>query len=233
MRGVRGSVKYEHGTENCYINNDCRRPECRAAATRARKIRRYKTKDQAIPLRVNAVGSVRRLQALMAMGWSLPRLEEAAGVRPWYYRQIMFAGPAVLDRSRARQISRLYDELWDQEPPQTNRAERFSVSRTKTIARDNGYAPPMAWAGIDMDDPEARPAVDAVLDPDEMFDWVKVERVVAGRADSRELNSAEKLAAAKRLMQLGLGVTTAAGRVHMAAPTLRQRLAEERELVAA
>ena len=224
---------YPHGSYLRYVKHGCRCDLCRAADTRVRKRRRYRTKDQAIPLRVNAVGSRRRLQALACLGWTLPELERRAGERPKYYNEMMYAPSKTLDRGRAERISSLYDELWDQEPPQVDEADRFRAAYAKTTARRNGWAPPMAWAGIDMDDPEAQPALDAELDDDEDFDWVKVERVLDGRARASKLNRAEKRQVVLTMTARGVPPWAIAERTGMALRTVLGILAGEQERLAA
>lgn len=212
-RGVKRTAPFIHGTEDCYVNGHCRRPECRKAASRGRKIRRLITKDQAIPLRVPIHGSRRRLQALATLGWSLPMLERYAKVTPDTFIRISKLG-AWVTRSTAELISRLYDELWDQEPPRNTLLERQVTGRQRGIAKRNGWAPPMAWAGIDMDDPEASPRLDADEDEGEIFDWVKVERAVSGWADVKDLTRAEKEAAAEGLIRRGFSRQQIIAKLH-------------------
>lgn len=224
-KGVRGSAALiQHGTENCYVNRACRRPECRKAGARARKLRTLRTKSQATPLTVPAIGSIRRLQALMCVGWSIPALERQAGALPWKLHNILYRAPGTrVERSTAELVSSLYDSLWDREPQQTNKGERISVKDARAAARKNGWLPPMAWYGIDMDDPDSVPCLDADIPEAEMFDWVKVERAAGGWLAPQELSSDERYAAAKILVRRGMSINAASDRMGIRAETYRKR----------
>ena len=211
-----------HGTGDRYVNGRCRCRACRTAATRDRKVRRLVTRDQADPLTVSAVGSRRRLQALMTLGWSLPRLEQEAGARPWLFRQIVKRSRRV-HRDKAALISSLYDELWNREPATETQLEAHSVSYTKTIARRNGYAPPMAWDDDTIDDPKAEPRANAVGEP--TVDWVQIQRAMEGVYV--RLSPAEKQAAARSLRRKGFMRTEAAQRLGMSGAQVKRIWEEE------
>lgn len=94
--------------------------------------------------RVPAVGTLRRLDALRALGWPETvlaqrlgtkrlRLGEGGWVRPWV----------------ARAVRELYDELSMTPGPS---------ERTRSRAQRLGLAPPLAWDEEDLDDPAATPA---------------------------------------------------------------------------
>lgn len=102
-------------------------------------------------------GLQRRLQALVASGWSIRALERRAGVKTGRFRQIAcFDRAAVMLTDSAPIIVALYDELWDVSPPETTRAERHSRAYALITARRRGWVPPMAWD--DIDDPTTQPA---------------------------------------------------------------------------
>lgn len=101
---------------------------------------------------VDATGTRRRLQALVAIGWPQSRLGQRLGVDPSNMN-------ALLTRSRvtaatARAVAALYDELWDTPAPQSPGATR---ARRHAAAR--GWPPPLAWDDDTIDDPEAVPDV--------------------------------------------------------------------------
>ena len=91
---------------------------------------------------VNPVGSIRRLQALAAVGWPLHLLAERLGHS---------SEPNLLSAKRiragtARRVIALLNDLWDVPGPS-------SSARIRAARR--GWAPPAAWDEEDIDDPRA------------------------------------------------------------------------------
>jgi hypothetical protein len=120
-----------------------------------------------------ALGTQRRLQALMALGWSLARLEQHTGIDSTYLRVIVRHNQRVQPVTSAR-IAGAYDALSMTLPPNSTRGERQGVSRTLRYAREHGFVPPLAWDDID---PDATPAY---VQSDHDIDWVVVERILSG-----------------------------------------------------
>lgn len=95
---------------------------------------------------VSTVGTVRRLQALVAIGWSFDALAKMMGT----HRNVLLS---VLKRERvlarrAREIAELFTRL-HLTPGPSERARRH--------ARDNGWVVPFAWDEDTIDDPSATP----------------------------------------------------------------------------
>lgn len=107
---------------------------------------------------VDGLGTRRRVQALVALGWSQSKLGARLGMAQGNLWRIMELGTPIR-ASTARAVSRLYDELWDSAPPATDQRERISVNRSLRHARERGWAPPMAWDEGAIDDPAAMPNV--------------------------------------------------------------------------
>jgi hypothetical protein len=103
------------------------------------------------------LGVQRRLQALSAIGYSIPALVEATGLSDTTIQSLRKGwqqganGKPLLriDKVRAKQIKAAYSLLSVQPCHNT------SANRTKTWARKQGWHPPMAWT--DIDDPNDRP----------------------------------------------------------------------------
>jgi hypothetical protein len=95
---------------------------------------------------INAVGSHRRIHALQALGWPHRILEERMGL-PHRRISTMLARPKIYT-PMARKISDVYDELSMQPGPS---------ERTREIAREKGWTPPLAWDDDTIDDPDAMP----------------------------------------------------------------------------
>lgn len=105
---------------------------------------------------IDATGTRRRLQALVARGW--PPLALCA--RPCWHGPFFHA---VLRRQRvtartAKDVLALYSELWDIDPPQRSRAEQTAARRAVNLAARHGWAVPQAWDDEEIDDPQAAPA---------------------------------------------------------------------------
>lgn len=163
--------------------------------------------------RVDATGSHRRLQALVAVGWSQRRLAERLGISPANFGTMM-RRPRVL-ASKARSIRDLYEELWDTVPECQSTQERLAVVRARAFAVARGWAPPMAWNEEDIDNPDAAPATG---ESTYGIDDVAIERALAGdktvsltpeeRAEAVRIGTAEHLSAKALAKLLGASSRT-------------------------
>lgn len=104
---------------------------------------------------VPAVGTARRLRALVAIGWSQSKLAQMLGKLPANLGKTMTSEQVAAGTARA--VRDLYDRLWDRPPPESTWSERQSASRARNLARRNGWVPPLAWDDDALDDPEAVP----------------------------------------------------------------------------
>lgn len=105
---------------------------------------------------IEAAGTRRRLQALMATGWSGRSLAKQLAMEPGHLHRILGGRPAVT-AATARRVRELYDRMWDQPPPEATRGERISAVKTRAHAARRGWPPPLAWDDDTIDDPDARP----------------------------------------------------------------------------
>lgn len=103
---------------------------------------------------LDATGTIRRMHALHARGWSRHAIADRLGVEDYSLTWIERSG-RVTGRM-ARKIRDLYEQLWDQAPPAATQQERAGITMTLRRAREHGWAPPAAWDD-DIDDPKARP----------------------------------------------------------------------------
>jgi transcriptional regulator with XRE-family HTH domain len=97
---------------------------------------------------VDSLGSVRRIQSLVAYGYSRREIARRIGITPNTLSRIV-REPKML-ASTARKIAELYTEL---------EATPGTYSRSINEGRKNGWKPPMAWDD-DIDKPEAAPDTD-------------------------------------------------------------------------
>lgn len=117
---------------------------CREAGSRRRKLNRlrsYSGQPGTVPFR----GTLRRLRALRALGWSNAQIAartpgvsartlDGVGRGPWVHRDTADA------------IAAVYEELCMTFPPPSRVA-----SYNRTMAKKFGWAPPLAWDDIDRD----------------------------------------------------------------------------------
>lgn len=131
---------------------------------------------------IDATGYRRRLQALMAHGWTLPAIADASAgeatahqLRPWLRATQITAGSA-------RVIVRIFDRLQLATPPRRTAQQRAMSQRAQRLAGRNRWAPALAWDDIDTD--PAVPAVPATVADGagvEPVDDIAVELALAGR----------------------------------------------------
>lgn len=100
---------------------------------------------------VPAVGPRRRLQALVAIGWSQTYLANRMGVGVGSLNLTLHGPSSHVRAATARAARDLYDELWNTRPAQPN-------PRTLAAAQRHGWAPPLAWDDDTIDDPATAPA---------------------------------------------------------------------------
>lgn len=143
---------------------------------------------------VPSVGAVRRVQALMALGWPKADLE-AEGVPSG---QLVTRSRDLISVEGWRQVRDVYDRLSMTLGPS-------HAARDRAGAR--GYFPPLAWDDETIDDPRATPQRG---DPGEAsLDSVAVDRVVASASagtwcdTNLPLTQDERVAAIRRLSRQG------------------------------
>jgi hypothetical protein len=164
---------------------------CRAAERRY-QTRRSRAVAYGRPLKVPSIGSVRRIQALMANGWTGTYLADRLGVRrtnlPTHTRY------PTIRTWKAQQIAELYEELRLQAGP-----SGLTLSRAELC----GFLPPECWEGVNIDDPDALPIFPELDDPPADLDEVAVLRAVQGDR-SIDLTIAERRLVIRHLHAQGL-----------------------------
>jgi hypothetical protein len=184
------------------VCDDCR------AAERQYQARRKRALAYGRPLKVPSIGSVRRLQALMANGWPGTYLAERLGVRrtnlPTHTRF------PTIRTGNAQRIAELYDELRLQAGP-----SKLTLARAEMC----GFLPPECWEGVDIDDPDALPVFPEVDDPAVDMDEVAVLRALDGDR-TIILNVAERREAVRQLHARGLSDSVIAARIGAADRTV-------------
>lgn len=106
---------------------------------------------------IDGTGTRRRLQALVAAGWTLTNLAQQYGLdrsslAVWIHADNVWAGTAGKVRD-------LYYAAWDVTPPLASAQARGASEKAKAWARSSGWPPPAAWDDDLIDLPGAELAV--------------------------------------------------------------------------
>lgn len=130
------------GTVSAYTAG-CRCQECRDA--RRRYDRAHRLHGHGL---VDSLGTVRRLRALSAIGWSQSYLAARLGKATSAVHILVVGRHDRVQRRIADAVAALYDELSMTPGPS---------EYARTTARRNGWAAPLAWDEDAIDQPDARP----------------------------------------------------------------------------
>lgn len=105
--------------------------------------------------RFPVIGAARRLQALVALGYSQRSLAQRLGIMPANFTSLVHGTQPFVSVRTHRQVCDLYAELARRLPEPVTRSEKGAVTRAKKIAAKYGWVSPMAWD--DIDDPNEKP----------------------------------------------------------------------------
>lgn len=104
---------------------------------------------------VPSVGTIRRLNALQALGWPSAALAREAGLSSGAMTEIRTQDRVKV--STAAAVARMYDRLWDRLPPDDTPQARSAITKALRRADAEGWLPPLAWDDHQLDDPDAQP----------------------------------------------------------------------------
>lgn len=182
-----------HGTTRGYMAG-CRSACCRAARAKHENMRRLAA-SRGKPYTVNPIGSLRRVEALMRIGWRGIDIANAAGWKTGEAVTNTLRNRRFINHRTATRIQRAYDQLSMMPGPSL---------QTRRRAEAKGWPPPLAWDDETIDDPTARPAgVSGSGRPRKTdVDEMAVERFVDGDY-SIHLTMAERAEVARRLRAAG------------------------------
>lgn len=165
---------------------------CRAAEV-AYQRKRSRLKAYGKPMTVNAAGTIRRLQALMAIGHSGEVLAERLGVRR---SNLPSQAKALSVRAdMAERVKKLYAELVCRDGPS---------DITRRRAEKAGWATPDQWLGRDMDDPTVSPASDGALTGIDEVAVARALKAIAGRHQYVHLTKQERVEVVRQADEIGL-----------------------------
>lgn len=171
---------------------------------------------------IDGTGTRRRLQALIAAGWSQEKLARMLGMTGSNFGRVVRSDDHV-HAATARAVRDLYERLWDTPPPLGRKGDRIAASRAMNLARRRGYLPALAWDDDSIDDPGAW---GNEADEDTGVDPIAVERFIAGDIDWRALTVDERLEAAVRMDRSGWSRQQIADATHLNSPLLQRTLVE-------
>lgn len=174
-----------HGTTYAYRKFRCRCDLARRLAVKDHHLWELAVARVGGPLRVDRTGTVRRLQALSAVGWTFEDLGHRIGKHRSVLQQICRPkhGPTV-NRDTAEAVRVVYEKLEQEDGPSDQGRQR---------AERKGWPDPSNWFGVDMDDPQAQPKIflQKLARKDFLVDEVAVERLRFGHlslADARPVD---------------------------------------------
>lgn len=144
-----------HGTNAGYIAG-CHQACCRAGHARQRKQHRNRLYLNGVTtLRVGGTGTRRRIEALLALGYSSRDIDIALGQAKTYTYRLLSNRGAEVYLTTAHRVDEVYRRLCMTLPDASTPFRAAIVKRAKRQAAANGYAPPLAWDNID--DPNESP----------------------------------------------------------------------------
>lgn len=153
---------------------------------------------------VLAVGTMRRLRSLMAMGYTQQYMADHIGYTRGGVGRIVNGRCKLVQARTANDVKRLFDALqmtWPQETPQTKKA--------KTIAARRGWPLPFAWDEDDMDVPSAKPRVQTVVEIVDTPPWFEEFQALKERGLTNE-EIADKMGIHRTTLQVRLAKLRAA-----------------------
>jgi hypothetical protein len=172
--------------------------------------------------RVDATGTRRRLQALIAIGWPAELLADPLGRRPNSLLRSM-TGQSVTART-AYEVASLYERLWNTTPPRMTGEQRAVADAARAHAAARGWLPPLAWDDIDTD--PAPPKSTASPSWPHDMDEIAVERAVAGdNVSYDDLTALEQQEVVRRLTARGSSIRDIAALLGTTKRTVSRRRA--------
>src|SRR5918997_3254042 len=170
--------------------------------------------------RVDATGTRRRLQALIAIGWPAELLAAQLGRRPNSLHRSM-TGESVTART-AQEVATLYEQLWPIRPPRMTGEQRAAADAAQAHAAAQGWLPPLAWDDIDSD-PTPPVAIAGASQRSDM-DEIAVERALAGdHITYDDLTTVEQQEVIRRLTARGSSIRDVAAQLGTTKRTVSRR----------
>jgi hypothetical protein len=157
-----------HGDMSAYSFWKCRCPEAKEAWRIYKKRIR---EGRHTPAMIPAVGTARRLQALVAAGYTWKHLADYLGFTKNRAAYLGMTTEGQVYRETADRVAKLYDRLSLTPGPS---------SYARTVAVRHGFRPPLAWDDEALDDPNGKPYDDDQDNGTPVVDGEAVRRALAG-----------------------------------------------------
>jgi hypothetical protein len=136
----------------------CRGAPARIRAAEARRLLTVTPETaRRAATRRDAAGTRLRLRALTAVGYPAASLAARLGVAPGRVRDLARGRTKTVGPALRKAVAALYDELWDQPPPESTGAQRRSTAAARRRAASYGWPTPMGLDDDHIDDPDYRP----------------------------------------------------------------------------
>lgn len=163
---------------------------------------------------ISSIGFRRRVQALVAIGWSYTRIAAEFGKDASAVIR-MTEGAGVTVR-HMKAIIAIYDRWWDQDPVATARTpgERRGVTMARRLAAERNWPKPMDWPDDLIDDPQFRPG----RGEEKFIDEIAVDLAVTGHRV--RLSKAERELAVQRLTAQGMSAKEIGRQLHVTGRTV-------------
>jgi hypothetical protein len=172
--------------------------------------------------RIDATGTRRRLQALVAVGWSTALLATALGRTTSNLIRTMTSRKVTAETAQV--VAALYDQLWNIAPPQDTTAQRRAADNARAHASEASWLPPLAWDDIDIDnDPEPPTPETSTPNPGDL-DEIAIERAINGDGiHLQHLTQTEQIEVIRRLTHRGKSIHDIADQLATTQRTVSRR----------
>jgi hypothetical protein len=147
IRGISGEAEVSERAINYILNGQ-------AKVTRLKALSLLAIQPLNESPRVDPTGTIRRIQALAAIGWPIVWTAAQTGYHPSYLFNIMAGRVDSIPRHMGRRFAVLYREYSHRPGPS---------EYARSIARRNNWHSPLAWDAID--DPNEQPEQSAPYEP--------------------------------------------------------------------
>lgn len=149
---------------------------------------------------VDGTGTRRRLEALIALGWSVKRLCDEHDLDRQALDRALVGAP--VQAVTARRVRVMFEAVGDRRPSENDRTERQSAARSRNRAAKRGWVVPAEWDDAGLDDPHAAPPTGGggrvTLDLDEWAHLVRGGETPARAAERCDVTVSAVEAAIKR-----------------------------------
>lgn len=147
---------------------------CRAAAA-AYEYRRRIDSILGRPYTVPSIGTARRVQALVALGWTFGQIGQQLGRGHDYAQKLATRADTFVRHSTAELVADVYEQMSMSLPPRETGRDRWRANYAQTAAAKRGWVPPLCWNDIDDADEQPTGLRAANTRRDLLTEWAELE----------------------------------------------------------